>query len=106
MLKTSGFNVSCQEVEEVLSQHPAVLYASLVGIPDARDTEIGAAFVQVRPGAACTETELLQLCRTRLARFKVPRHVRFVDALPLSASGKVQKFVLRAELVRELKIDS
>lgn len=106
MLKTSGFNVSCQEVEEVLGRHPAVLYASLVGIPDARDSEIGAAFVQLRPGATCTEDELRELCRTRLARFKVPRHVRFVDALPLSASGKVQKFVLRAALIKQLGLDA
>jgi fatty-acyl-CoA synthase len=101
MIKSAGFNVSCQEVEAVLMQHPAVLEATLVGVPDARLTEAGVAYVRLRAGAACSETELLERCRARLARYKVPKHVRFVAEFPLSASGKIQKFVLRDRFVAE-----
>jgi len=102
MLKTSGFNVSCQEVESVLAQHPAVMEAALVGIPDRRATEVGAAFVRLREGARCTEAEIVRFCRDRLARFKVPAHVCFVNEFPRSSSDKVRKFVLRDTLVAEL----
>jgi fatty-acyl-CoA synthase len=105
MIKTSGFNVACQEVELVLGQHAAVQQVALVGIPDRRDTEVGAAFVQLREGAVCSEAELVEFARARLARFKVPRHVRWVKEFPLSSSGKIQKFVLRRQLVDELGLE-
>lgn len=101
MIKSAGFNVSCQEVEAVLMQHPAVLEAMLVGVPDARLTEAGVAYVRLRVGAACEVRELIELCRAHLARYKVPKAIRFVADFPLSASGKVQKFVLRDRFLAE-----
>ncbi len=100
-LKTLGNNVSCLEVEGVLTEHPAVLMAVLVGVPDLRASEVGAAFVQLRPGAGCSGEELIAHCRQRLAGYKVPRHVRVISDFPLSSSGKVQKLALRERFLAE-----
>ena len=93
MFKVGGENVDPTEVEGVLAQHPAVGMAAVIGVPDERLGEVGMAFVEtVDP---CSEDELISFVRARLARFKVPKYIRVVDALPRTASGKVQKFVLR-----------
>jgi len=104
MLKVGGENVAALEVESYLSRHPAVRLAQVVGIPDARLTEVPAAFVEVEPGHEVTEEELLAFCRGEMASFKIPRHVRFVEAWPMSAT-KIQKFRLRAVLLEELGLD-
>jgi acyl-CoA synthetase (AMP-forming)/AMP-acid ligase II len=86
------------EVEAVLFAHPGVLDAAVVGIPDERWGEIGVAFVVLDEAAETTEQELLEHCRSSLARFKVPRLVRVVPELPRSGMNKVQKSELRAML--------
>jgi acyl-CoA synthetase (AMP-forming)/AMP-acid ligase II len=101
MLKVGGENVAAVEVESYLCTHPAVLIAQVVGIPDARLTEVPAAFIQVKPGSACTEADIIEFCRGRIASYKVPRVVRFVDEWPMS-STKIQKHKLREALLREL----
>jgi len=70
----------------------------VVGVPDPKWGETGLAMVVARPGSAVTETDLLEHCRARLARFKVPRAVVFREALPISAAGKILKRELKAEL--------
>jgi fatty-acyl-CoA synthase len=100
-LKTLGNNVSCLEVEEVLTKHAAVLMAVLIGVPDPRASEVGVAFVQLRPGATCTDEDLVAHCRSHLAGYKVPRHVRVISDFPLSSSGKVQKTALRERFLEE-----
>jgi fatty-acyl-CoA synthase len=90
-----GLKVYPAEVENVLYQHPAVLQAAIVGVPDARLGEVGHAFVQRRPGAAVEGGALLAFVRDRLASYKVPRAVTFVDQFPVTANGKIQKFRLR-----------
>lgn len=102
MLKVGGENVAAAEVEAVLAQHPAVRLAQVVGIPDERLIEVPAAFIEGDPSAATAE-ELMFFVRERIAPFKVPRHVRFVDEWPMSAS-KIQKFRLRQGLLDELGI--
>jgi fatty-acyl-CoA synthase len=93
-----GANVYPAEVEQVLIEHPAVADAAVVGVPDEVWGEQVAAFVRVhRPVAS---EDLFAWCRERLAPFKTPRHWEFVDAFPLTGSGKVQKFVLRERLSR------
>ncbi|HLS99439.1 MAG: class I adenylate-forming enzyme family protein [Porticoccaceae bacterium] len=104
MLKVGGENVAAAEIEEVLTRHPAVKLAQVVGIPDAKYAEVPAAFVELAPGQTATEQELIDLCRREIAGFKVPRHVRFVTEWPMSAS-KIQRFKLRRELIEELGID-
>ena len=101
MLKVGGENVAAVEIEAFLGTHPAVLIAQVVGVPDGRYGEVPAAFVELAPGHAATEEELIGYCQGRIARFKIPRHVRFVTEWPMSAS-KVQKFRLRDELLLEL----
>ena len=98
MIVTGGYNVYPREVEEVLLGHPAVAGAAVVGAPDDRWVEAVTAFVTLRPGTSVTEDELRTLVRSRLAGYKVPKQVRFVDALPLSPVGKVLRRALRDPL--------
>lgn len=97
MIKTGGENVASREVEETLYAHPAVSEVAVVGLPDPRWIEAVTAFVVLRTGQLAGEDELIAFCRERLARFKVPRGVRFVDALPKNPSGKVLKRALRQQ---------
>lgn len=94
-----GENVYPPEVEEVLTQHPGVMFAAVIGVPDKLMGEEGKAFIVAMPGAEPpTEDEIKQWCTERLARFKVPRYVEFRDALPLTPLGKVMKRALYEEL--------
>ncbi len=98
LYKSGGELVMPKEIEELLSAHPSVSQAYAIGVPDERWGEVGCVFVVADADAAVTEAELLELCRSKLARFKVPRHVLFADAadLPTTPTGKVQKFKLVA----------
>jgi len=91
---SGGENISSLEVEDTLYRHPAVLAAAVVAQPDPKWGETPCAFVEVKPGAAVTEAELIKHCRAHLARFKAPRKVIFGE-LPKTSTGKIQKFVLR-----------
>ena len=101
MLKVGGENVAAAEVETSMATHPGVKLVQVVGIPDDRLEEVPAAFVELDGVAGVQEDELIAFARERLASFKVPRHIRFVDEWPMSAS-KIQKFKLRQRLVEEL----
>ena len=101
MLKVGGENVGAIEIESYLALHPAVSIAAVVGVPDDRYVEVPAAFIELRPGHSATEQEIIDFCTKGLARFKVPRYVRFVTEWPMSAT-KVQKFQLRDQLIAEL----
>jgi acyl-CoA synthetase (AMP-forming)/AMP-acid ligase II len=96
-----GFNVSPAEVENLLLQWDAVSQVAVVGTPDARLGEVGAAFVVPRPGAALSEADVIEWARAHIANYKVPRRVELVAALPLNASGKVLKGELRARVSTE-----
>ncbi|HXJ80164.1 MAG TPA: AMP-binding protein [Candidatus Methylomirabilis sp.] len=95
MLKIGGENVDPMEVETFLMNHPAIKVAAVVGIPDARLSEVPVAFVQLEPGARLMEREVIDHCRGRVASFKIPRHVAFLDELPMTGTGKIQKVKLR-----------
>jgi fatty-acyl-CoA synthase len=99
LYKSGGELVMPKEIEELLSRHPGVSQAYAVGVPDERWGETGCVWVVREAGAAVTEEEILELCRGKLARFKVPKHVLFLTAeeLPTTPTGKVRKF----ELVRK-----
>jgi fatty-acyl-CoA synthase len=98
MIIRGGENVYPREVEDVLFTHPDVSNAAVVGVPDSEWGESVAAFIQMKGGQTLSETELAAFCRERLASFKVPRIWRQVEGFPQTASGKVQKFMLRQEL--------
>jgi len=103
MLKVGGENASAAEIEGYLITHPAVAVAAVVAAPDSRYGEVPAAFVQKVPGAEVTEAELIDYCLGHIATFKVPRYIRFVDAYPVTASQKIQKFALREQIEAELR---
>jgi fatty-acyl-CoA synthase len=102
MLKVGGETVDPMEVEAFLMAHPGINLAAVVGYPDARLNEVGVAFVRREPGHPLTADEALAHCRGRIASFKSPRHVVFVDEFPMTSSGKIQKAQLRDEVLRRL----
>ncbi len=96
MIVSGGENIAGSEVERVLYEHDAVLEAAVVGRPDERWGEVPVAFVVLRPGTTASAEQLLAHCDTQLARYKVPKDITFLDALPRNPSGKVLKRELRA----------
>jgi fatty-acyl-CoA synthase len=102
MLIRGGENVYPREVEEFLFRHPAVAQVQVFGVPDAKYGEEVAAWIILKPSATATEEEIRAFCRDQIAHFKVPRHVRFVAELPMTVTGKAQKFAMRAAMIREL----
>jgi fatty-acyl-CoA synthase len=92
---SGGENISSVEVEAMLYEHPAVLEAAVVGVPDSRWGEVPKALVILKPGQQASEQELITFCRQHMAHFKTPKSVEFLDELPKTATGKIQKFALR-----------
>ena len=108
MFKTGGENVYPREIEEVIETHASVLFSAVMGVSDETYQEVGWAFVMPMPGKEVTEEELRELCRTKLANFKVPKKFIIRPLLPLLASGKVSKLALKEEIkgmIRDLKSD-
>ena len=101
MLKVGGENVAAVEIETFLQQHDAVKLAQVVAIPDRRLTEVPAAFIELETGKQALEEELIAFCKGKIAGFKIPRYVRFVEEWP-SSSTKIQKFRLQDQLIEEL----
>jgi fatty-acyl-CoA synthase len=97
MFVSGGENVFPAEVEAALHEHAGVAMCAVVGVPDERWGEVGAAFVVAAPGADLDEGVLLEHLRGRLAKFKVPRSVAVVDDLPMSGAGKILKTVLKEQ---------
>jgi HIP---CoA ligase len=100
MYISGGFNVYPAEVEQALARLEGVAESAVIGVPDERLGEVGLAFVVRKAGAALEADEVVSFCRERLANYKVPRAVEFVDALPRNPSGKVLKTVLREDSAR------
>ena len=97
MFIVGGFNAYPAEIENALLGHPAIAQVSVVGVPDARQGEVGHAFVVARSGCTLDPTEVIAWSREQMANYKVPRAVHVVASLPVNASGKVLKFELRAQ---------
>jgi long-chain acyl-CoA synthetase len=95
MVLSGGFNIYTKEVEQVLLEHPAVLDAAVVGVPDEIFGEAVAAFIELHPGSKLDAATLIEHCRERIAGYKKPKHVFFIDTLPRNALGKVLKAPLR-----------
>ncbi|MBY0440255.1 MAG: AMP-binding protein [Burkholderiales bacterium] len=108
VFRVGGENVAPAEVEDLLLRHPAVAQAQVVGVPDARLGEVGAAYVVLREGADLSPAELIEWTRPRIANFKVPRHAKVVDgfeAIGMTASVKVQKNRLREHALRDFGLE-
>jgi fatty-acyl-CoA synthase len=102
MVIRGGENVYPREVEEYLYRHPKVEDVTVVGVPDPRFGEELCAWIRLKPGEAATEVELIDFCKGQIAHYKIPRYLRFVDAFPMTVTGKVQKFVIRKAMIEEL----
>ena len=95
LLKVGGENVDPVEVEVLLMSHPAVAEAQVIGVPDERLSEVACACIVALEGHDISAASIMDYCRGKLASFKLPRHVIFMEGYPMTPSGKVQKFKLR-----------
>jgi fatty-acyl-CoA synthase len=105
MIIRGGENVYPREIEEFLYGHPKVQDVQVIGVPDARYGEEVMAWVRLREGEQVTAEEIRDYCRGKIAHYKIPRYVKFVDAFPMTVTGKVQKFLMRQESVAELGLE-
>jgi fatty-acyl-CoA synthase len=105
MVIRGGENVYPREIEEFLYTHPQIADVQVIGVPDERYGEELMAWVIPRPGANLTDAEVKEYCRGKIAHFKVPRYVKFVDSYPMTVTGKVQKFKMREQAIDELGLE-
>ncbi len=101
-----GENIYPREIEEFLYTHPLIADAQVIGVPDAKYGEQVMAWVQLAPGARLTTDELIEFCRGKIAHFKVPRYVAFVDDFPMTVTGKVRKLEMREKSIADLGLQS
>jgi len=102
MIIRGGENIYPREIEEFLHQHPKIADVYVVGLPDARLGEAVLAWIKLKPGDRMTEDEVRDYCRGQIAHFKIPQYIRFVDAFPMTVTGKVQKFRIREQEIDAL----
>ena len=100
----AGENIYPREIEEFLYQHPKVQDVQVFGVPDPKYGEEVCAWIRLKDGQTCDEESIRTFCREAIAHYKIPRFIRFVDTFPMTVSGKVQKFIMREAMVRELAL--
>ncbi|NTZ85480.1 AMP-binding protein [Burkholderia metallica] len=105
MVIRGGENVYPREIEEFLFRHPKIQSAQVFGVPDAKYGEELCAWIVLRADEQMTEDDVRAFCNGQIAHYKIPRYIRFVDELPMTVTGKVQKFVMRDRMIEELKLD-
>jgi fatty-acyl-CoA synthase len=105
MVIRGGENIYPREIEEFLYTHPDVADVQVIGVPDERYGEELMAWIVQRPGSELNEDVVREFCRGRIAHFKIPRYVKFVDEFPMTVTGKVQKFKMREVAVEELQLE-
>ncbi len=101
-----GENIYPREVEDFLHTHPAIADVYVIGLPDAKLGETVVAWVQLAPGATATEEDIRNFCRSRIAYFKIPQFIRFVDGFPMTVTKKVQKYLMREQEIRERGLEA
>jgi fatty-acyl-CoA synthase len=106
MIIRGGENVYPREVEEFLYAHPKVAEVQVVGLPDERLGEIIVAWIRLRPQQVSTEEEIRKFCDGKIAYFKIPQHVRFVEQFPMTVTGKIQKYRIREMEIKERGLES
>jgi fatty-acyl-CoA synthase len=102
MVIRGGENIYPREIEEFLFTHPAIEQAAVVGLPDPKYGEELCVWIKLKNGATATEDQIRDFCRAKLAHYKVPRYVRFVESFPQTVTGKIQKFKIRDSMKEEL----
>jgi fatty-acyl-CoA synthase len=103
MIIRGGENVYPREIEEFLFTHPKVQSVQVFGVPDERYGERVCAWIRLQPGVSCDTAEIVEYCREKIAHYKVPSFVEFVEEFPMTVTGKVQKFVMREQMVARLR---
>jgi fatty-acyl-CoA synthase len=104
MVIRGGENIYPREIEEFLYRHPKIQDVQVIGVPDPRWGEELCAWVLLRDGARATAEEIRAFCEGRIAHYKVPRYIKFVDAFPMTVTGKIQKFLMREQMIAELDL--
>jgi fatty-acyl-CoA synthase len=104
MLIRGGENIYPREIEEFLFRHPKIQSAQVFGVPDSKYGEEVCAWIVVRAGEHLTAEDVQEFCRGQIAHYKIPKYIRFVDELPMTVTGKVQKFVMRERMIDELRL--
>jgi fatty-acyl-CoA synthase len=104
MVIRGGENIYPREIEEFLYRHPKIQDVQVFGIPDEKFGEELCAWVKLRAGESLTAEEIREFCRDKIAHYKVPRHIRFVDEFPMTVTGKIQKFIMREKMAAELGV--
>jgi fatty-acyl-CoA synthase len=105
MLIRGGENIFPREIEEYLFQHPKIEAAEVIGVPDEKYGEEVCAWIKLHAGETATEEDIREFCRERIAHFKIPRYILFVDEFPMTITGKVQKYKMREEMVNKLGLE-
>ena len=103
MLIRGGENIFPREIEEYLYQHPDIEQVEVIGVPDEKYGEQVCAWVKVREGSSPTAEDIRAFCEGKIAHFKIPEYVKFVDEFPMTVTGKVQKYIMREKMVDELE---
>ncbi|WP_321854036.1 AMP-binding enzyme, partial [Burkholderia cenocepacia] len=103
MVIRGGENIYPREIEEFLFRHPKIQSAQVFGVPDAKYGEELCAWIVLRADEQMTEDDVRAFCNGQIAHYKIPRYIRFVDELPVTVTGKVQKFVMRDRMIEELR---
>ncbi|MCC5465757.1 AMP-binding protein [Pelosinus baikalensis] len=106
MIIRGGENIYPREIEEFIYTHPKVKDVQVVGVPSEKYGEEVMAFIQIKPGNSITEEELKEYCREKIARYKIPKYIAFVDDYPITASGKIQKYKLREQAIKILGLQN
>jgi fatty-acyl-CoA synthase len=102
MLIRGGENIYPAEIEDYLYRHPKVQVVQVFGVPDPRLGEEVCAWIELKPGQSATEEEIRDFCRGQIAHYKIPRYIRFVTEMPMTVTGKAQKFKMREAMMEEL----
>jgi fatty-acyl-CoA synthase len=105
MLIRGGENIYPREIEEFLYTHPSISDIQVYGVPDRKFGEQVMAAIVLKKGVVMSEEEVRDYCHGKIANYKIPRYVKFVDSYPMTASGKIQKFKLREWAIRELQLE-
>jgi fatty-acyl-CoA synthase len=105
MIIRGGENVYPREIEEFLYTHPKISDVQVIGIPDAKYGEEILAWVQLKAGEQATTEEIREFCQGQIAHYKIPRYIKFTDSFPMTVTGKVQKFLMREQSIKELGLE-
>jgi fatty-acyl-CoA synthase len=103
VINSGGEKILAGEVESFLGGHPAIEVAKVFGVPDEVRGEAVCAWIKLKPGQKLTAGEARAFCLGRIANYKIPRHIRFIDDFPTTATGKVQKYVMRGRMMAETR---